>query len=97
MKSIGNILQNAYERSVLVRGAMENKAVKVANEFLLNEWGTNISNQAQAIYIRNGILTIACLNSFLTEEIKQKENKLKITINHLCPNEVMVKKIRYLD
>lgn len=97
MKSIGNILQTAHEHSSLIRSALENKAVKEANNFLLNEWGQRIASQAQAIYLKNKILTIACLNSLLTEEIKQKESKLKLTVNNTSPNQIMITKIRYLS
>ena len=58
MKSIGNILQTAHEHSSLIRGVLENKAVEAANKFLLNEWGQKITNQAQAVYLKNKILIV---------------------------------------
>jgi hypothetical protein len=69
--------------------------VEIANKALVEILGKGITDTAQAVFLRQETLTIACLSSTAAQEIKLHEAELlekiqKETISQL------VKKVRYL-
>ncbi len=76
MLSLGNILQSSPSRSPLVKGVQAAMAVEAANGLLSELWGEAGARYARALYVKNGILTIACLSSSMAQEIKLREAEL---------------------
>jgi len=96
MKSLADILKNKGNKSPFMRGVLTAAAVDTANIFLEENFGENGKKLAKAIYIKNGILVIACLSSVMAQEIRFKEEQLKKQLNLRC-GENTVKKVRYLS
>lgn len=96
MKSLGDILKSKGTKSPFMRGVLTAAAVDVANIFIEENWGENGVKSAKAMYVKNGILVIACLSSIMAQEIRFKESQLLEKVNSRCGNN-MAKKIRYLS
>jgi hypothetical protein len=49
--------------------------VDAANETLVAMFGENIAKHAQAVFIRESTVTIACMNAPVAQEIKLRETE----------------------
>jgi len=77
-QSLGIILEKKVSRPDWHRGLNYNVILQKTNEVL-----------SQALYFRNGYLTIACLTDIVAQEIKMRKNDLIEAINHeLGQNEI---------
>lgn len=81
MDQVGKILAKKNKNSPLMRGIQASLAVEFFHELMKNEWGSQIEELARAISLKNKILTIACLNSVMANEIKMREDKFVNLIN----------------
>lgn len=81
MQSLGNILQSSPSRSPLVKGVQAAMAVEVANNLISEFLGSAGARYARALYIKNKILTIACLSSSMAQEIKLREAEIVRRLN----------------
>ena len=79
---LGNILGNHQPRSAMMRSVLAAQIVAAANAALVGEFGPGIEQSAQAAYFKNGLVTIACLNSVTAQEIKLREQKILETIQN---------------
>lgn len=97
MQSLFSILQNNKpSSSPLLQAVSASLAVEIANEILINKFGQTIAEYASATYVKNGVLTIACLSSTAAQEIKLQEANLVTLINKKM-GFTAVKKIKYLS
>ena len=96
MKSLGDILKNKRALSPFMKGVVAAAVVDSANIFIEENWGEQGKKLAKAIYLKNGILVIACLSSIMAQEIKMKESQLLAKVNAKSSTSA-VKKIRYLS
>lgn len=81
LQSLGNILQNSPSRSPLVKGVQAAMAIEAANNLITEFWGSAGTRYARALYVKNRILTIACLSSSMSQEIKLREAELIKRLN----------------
>lgn len=95
LQSLGNILQNHQSKSPLVRGVQAAMAVEKANKVICEFWGEAGERYARALYVKNKILTIACLSSSMAQEIKLREKEIVNKLNEL-QGEKIVEKVRCL-
>lgn len=58
-------------------------------------FGQKIINKVRPLYVRNGTLTVACLNSVISQELKFKENEILKRI-HGNTQEKIIARIRYI-
>lgn len=96
MKSFADILKSKGRQSPFIKGVLSAALVDNANIFIETNWGEGGKKLAQAIYVKNGVLVIACLSSIMAQEIKLKERQLLSKLNEKY-SETPVKKIRYLS
>jgi hypothetical protein len=96
MKSLGDILKAKSNKSPFMHSVLCAGAIDMANIYIEELWGENGKKLAKAVYIKNGVLVIACLSSIMAQEIKIKETELLNKVNAKCGS-MMVKKIRYLS
>ena len=90
MKSIANILGNRANGSQLIKQVTAALTVETANDILEKIFGTDIKEMAQAVYIKQKILTIACIGSTVAQEIKlHEEILLKEIVNKVGPGIVV--------
>lgn len=96
MKSLADILKYKGRSSPFIKGVLSAALVDNANIFIEKNWGDGGKKLAQAIYVKEGVLVIACLSSIMAQEIKLKEREL---LSHLNQNysDIPIKKIRYLS
>lgn len=95
MQSLGNIINLKTKRSPMMRGVVASMAVEKANHILANMFGENIIDFARAIFIKDKSLTIACLSSVASQEIRMQEAKLIAEINEKMGSDV-VHKVKFL-
>lgn len=91
---LGNILNKSTKRYSFVKGV---RAVLVIDKFhkIINDiWGEDISEQAKALHLKDKKLTIACLSSVATQEIRLHESEILEKLNKEF-GDGMVEKIRY--
>ena len=81
LQSLGNILQSSPSRSPLVKGVQAAMAVEAANALIGEFWGEAGVKYARALYVKDRILTIACLSSSMAQEIKLREAELVKRMN----------------
>lgn len=96
MKSMGEILKAKSSKSPFMHSVLCAAAIDMTNIYIEEIWGEEGKKLAKAMYIKNGVLVIACLSSIMAQEIKMKEAELLNKVNAKCGSS-MVKKIRYLS
>lgn len=96
MKSMGEILKLQSRKSPFMQGVLSAAAIDMANIFIEEIWGDKGTKLAKAMYIKQGVLVIACLSSIMAQEIRLRESELLAKVNAKCGS-TMAKKIRYLS
>lgn len=81
MKSIKSILKQNQNKSPLMKGITASLTVEYFQQLLNDEWGAKGQEQARALHLKNNILTIACLNSVIANEIQLKKGFFLDKIN----------------
>jgi len=95
--SIASLLKNR-----IGGGALSEKvtAALVCEEFdklIFEIWGEIIKTSARAMYLREKVLTVACLSPVVSQEIKMKEQELLQKLNEkFSATEKIVERIRIL-
>lgn len=77
-----------------MRGAMAAMTVEGANRILTELFGAEIERYAQAVFIKNGVLTMECKGSAAASEIKLNEKKILAKIREEF-GQNSIDKIRY--
>lgn len=95
MLSLDSILKGRTRQTPVLRGAISAMTVEKANQILVGLFGEQIIDIARAVYVKNNILTIACLSSSATQEIKLYEAKIIDEINKKIGSGG-IEKIRFL-
>ncbi|PIT87854.1 MAG: hypothetical protein COU31_00795 [Candidatus Magasanikbacteria bacterium CG10_big_fil_rev_8_21_14_0_10_40_10] len=95
MDNLADLLKQKKNTSALWRSVDAHLIVEKANKILIELFGQIIASQANAVYCKNEVLTIACLNSIWAQEIRLNESKILDRINTELPS-AGLKKIRYL-
>lgn len=96
MHSLGSIFGNKDHRSALMRGVAESMAKEEANKLLISIFGETAKNNCQAVFVKNKILSLACLSSVLEEQIKAREKEIVDNLNKKLGNEA-IERVRFLE
>jgi hypothetical protein len=67
---IGSLVNKALDRTGVRRQVEATVVLDKFNELCDKKWGEKTKGKVQAIHIKNKILTVACLNSVLAQEIQ---------------------------
>jgi hypothetical protein len=93
--TLGKILEQKSSANPMLRGVNAAMIVEIANKALTEIFGKGIVDTAQAVFLRQETLTIACLSSTAAQEIKLHEAELVDRIHKETVSPV-VKKVRYI-
>jgi len=83
------IKQSGFSQQVKTSLIIEEFEKKIKEIF-----GANLSKKIKPLYIKNRILTIACLSSVMAQEISFKKNEIIEAINKIFKEEVL-REIRF--
>ncbi len=78
---ISKIINKKFGKSALAKNVTAALVCDEFNKIILEIWGDKMKNMAQAMYLKDKVLTIACLSSVVTQEIKIKEKELISKLN----------------
>lgn len=95
MNSIKNLLGSFSGSSPVIKGVAAAMAVEAANKILAEMFGADIGRHANAAYVKNNVLNIACLSASAAQEIKMRENELVKKTNEAIKF-TLVKRVKYL-
>ena len=95
LQSLSKILKQKSSANPMLRGVNAAMVVEAANKALVDIFGKGISDAAQAVFLRQETLTIACLSSTAAQEIRFHEIELVDRVHKETVTKV-VKKVRYL-
>jgi len=95
MDSIKNILPKSLKKAGLTQKVAAALVVESFSEVADDLLGKKISGRVQALYLKDKILTIACLSSVVAQELQLNQNKVINRINKKF-DEKMVEKLRFL-
>lgn len=79
--SLNQLLVSRFGQTPLAKQVSAALICDEFNSLILNIWGDKIKNQAQAVYFKNNILTVAVLSSVVAQELKLQEAKLIRELN----------------
>jgi len=94
--NISEVISKKFGKSGLAKSVTAALICDEFNKIVLEIWGGKMENMAQAMYLKDNVLTIACLSSVVTQEIKMKEGELLEKLNDKFGNGV-VEKLRLLS
>lgn len=78
MKHISNFLSQSLNRTGVKKQVQTALVMQDLEKILLDVFGQNISSKIKPLYLKNNIITIACLSSVMSQEISfQKQEILK--------------------
>lgn len=89
MQHIKSILNKYIQKSGLSKDIETALVIKEFEKLLEKEFGTNIGKKAKPLYIKNKILTVACLSSVMVQEINFKKDTLINKINQNLKKEAL--------
>ena len=90
-QSLGNLLNKNIKRSGISHHVENAMVLETFTKVLLEVMGPKISAQVKPTYIRNRVLTIACMSSVLAQEVRFKEKKIVTEINKKLQKNVVIK------
>lgn len=94
--SISSILNTTVKKQKGLSGQVT--AALVCEEFekiACREWGEKGAGKVKALYLKDNVLTIACLSSVMAQEIKLNEREILAELNGKFGNGA-VERIRYV-
>jgi predicted nucleic acid-binding Zn ribbon protein len=74
--SISKVIAKKFGRSPLAKSVTAALVCDEFNRLILEKWGEKIKDTARAMYVKDKILTVACLSPVVAQEIKMKEGEL---------------------
>lgn len=95
MQSLSSLIKSKQNLSPVWKGVEASLIVEKANEILVSILGEQSISQAQAVYFKNKVLTLACLSSVVSQEVRLHEQQIKDKINTTFRSNT-VEKLRYL-
>jgi len=95
--TIGNLLNSRIGTGVFSEKVTAALVCEEFDKLLLGEWGEKIRVNAKALYLKDKVLTVACLSPVAAQEIKIKEVELLERINLRFPGqEKTIERLRML-
>ena len=78
MEHISNTLKRRIRQSGLEKSVSTALIIEEVEKILKEQFGANILNKAKPLYIKDSILTLACLSSVINQEISiHKQNVIE--------------------
>ncbi len=74
-KAFSSVVQSKISASPLLRGAMSSLQIETANQVLVEMFGENIKQSAQAMFVKQGTITIACMHAPMAQELRLREHE----------------------
>lgn len=79
---IGEVISKKFGKSGLAKSVTAALVCDEFNKIILEIWGDKMENMAQAMYLKDKVLSVACLSSVVAQEIKMKEEELLGKLNN---------------
>lgn len=95
MEDLGSILESKFKTKALGKNIVTTLAITEANEIMEKILGADIKKSARAVYIKEQVLYIACLDLETAKIIKAKESKIIDRLNNKMGKKAITK-LRYL-
>ncbi len=73
---LSQVLNKRFKDSSLGKNVQATLVCEEFNKIIKNICGENITNKAQALYVKNKMLTVACLSSTVASEIKMRQDQI---------------------
>lgn len=93
---IGKILDKKYGRSQMAQKVTASLVCEEFDKVVLELWGKKMKNMAQAMYLKNKILTVAVLSPVVAQELKIREKQLVDKLNSKF-GRMTVDRLRFLS
>jgi len=93
---IKNLLPQSIRRAGITKQIDANLTLHIYEKIAKDILGEEISRQTKPLYVKNNILTIACLSSLIMQELRYKEGELVERINKEMGSWV-IKKLNYIS
>jgi hypothetical protein len=92
---IGSLIDKALDRTGIRRQVQATLILDKFNNLCYQKWGDKAEGKVKALYVKNKVLTVACLNSSLAQEIQLNAH---IFIKEINKNfgEAEVERIRFV-
>ena len=87
---IGKVIKKSFGKSAVGRQIELARALNEFNKLIGEIWGTEMLERAKGAYIKDNILTVACLSSAAAQEIKLREKEILEKINKDFGEEALV-------
>lgn len=95
MDKIGDLISNKKGRSAMMKSVQAAMIVEFFNQLIKSNWGQAIGDQAQAKYLKNQILTVACRSSAMAHKIHLNERQFINDLNQKFGPQTVIK-IQYM-
>ena len=96
MDSLKNILGKKMNRSPIAKQVAAALAVEAFAAAASGILGGNVGKRTQALYIKDGILTVACLSSVMAQELQLHQGEIIAALNKRL-GKSMVSSMRFLQ
>jgi len=91
MNSLADIFSRQNSQSQVMRAAAAALTVESANKILADLFGPEIQKYAQAVCVKNEILSVDCRGSSAAMEIKMNESKILAKIKEEFPRSTVAR------
>ncbi|NMC51186.1 DUF721 domain-containing protein [Candidatus Kuenenbacteria bacterium] len=95
--AIGELLKNRVGKGHFNEKVVAALVCEEFDKIIFGIWGEKIKESAKALYLKNNILTVACLSPVVAQEIRIKEYEILEELNKkFAPEDRIVEKLRIL-
>ena len=94
--NISDILSKRINKPGLAKQITAALVCEEFDKLIFSTWGDKIKDMAQTMYLKDNILTVACLSSTIAQELKLREGELIKQINDKFGHDV-VERLRLLS
>jgi len=92
---LNNLLGRSLKKAGIARQVASAMVLGEYSKIIDRIFGEEISKKIKPLYVKDKVLTVACLHSVLAQELKFKEREILHEINH-GSNFSIIESIRYL-
>lgn len=92
---LNNLLADALKKAGIYRQVVSTLFIEEFQTIINRMFEHEISKKIRGLYIKDGILTVACLSPVIAQELKFREREILSKLNE-GKNKTIVERIRYL-
>lgn len=81
MDQFAKVLQSRFKKSAMAKSIQAALVVEFFQKVVKELWGKQVEEQVQALHLKRQVLTIACINSIVAQEVKFKQAEIISKIN----------------